>query len=68
MESLMCDHLAIEHTCVIYYDVCYLTFFLIYCISPPRMSLRTNNHRYRQLTVNDLTGNLFPDIDLGEIQ
>ena len=29
------------------------------------MSLRTNNHRYRQLTVNDLTEwEPFPDIDL----
>ena len=32
-------------------------------------SLRTNNYRYRQFTVNDLTEwKPFPDIDLGEIQ
>jgi hypothetical protein len=33
------------------------------------MSLRTNNHRYRQLTVNNLTEReIFSDINLGEIQ
>ena len=34
------------------------------------MSLGTNNHRYRQLTVNDLTERepFSPDIDLAEIQ
>jgi len=33
------------------------------------MSLRTNYHHYRQLTVNDMTEwEPFPDIDLGEIQ
>jgi hypothetical protein len=34
------------------------------------MSLHTNNQRYIQLTVNDLTKRepFSPDIDLGEIQ
>jgi hypothetical protein len=34
------------------------------------MSLRTNNRRYRQLTMNDLTEQepFSPDINLGEIK
>jgi hypothetical protein len=31
-------HLTIGHTYVISYDVCYLTFFLIFCISPKFIS------------------------------